>query len=452
MPDENSQRPPATRWHAVFVLALLSSLYVLAAVDRQVLAVMVDPIRASFSLSDTQLALLSGTAFALVYALAAFPAARLADRYRHTTLIAGGLALWSLCTGLFALARSSWQLFLCRMGVGLGEACLSPAAVSLLADIFPARNLGKAVAVYILAVPVGNGLTSVLGGAMLDGRGVGAWLPGALQPWQQLLLLLSVVGFVLLLLFVLTVREPARRHKVDSDARTDTINHSLAAFGRQLAAHAPVYGALALTMLTSALMYFGVGYWIPSYFTRNVQTAGLTAGDLLFYWGMIGTVVGALGVLAGGLLADYLCARHADGMWRTLGIGVALLGFGFTAFSLGGSQQAALWLLVPGVFGNGILQAAGITAVLKIAPNHMRGQMSALYFLLVNLVGAGLGPALIAWLGEVVFTGTSGLSLAMATTAFVTSAASLLLLARTATACRLLQPQNPWHAAGNLSG
>jgi MFS family permease len=444
MPDENTSSPPAARqrWHALYVLGVLFILYVLASVDRQILAVMVDPIRARFSLSNTQISLLAGLAFALVYALAAFPAARLADRYRRTTLIAGGLALWSLCTGLFALARSPWQLFLCRMGVGLGEACLSPAAVSLLADFFPARNLGKAVAVYILAVPVGNGMTSVLGGAMLDGKVPGAWLPASVQPWQQLLLLLSVVGFVALLLFLLTVREPARRHK-----QVEAINHSLAAFWQQLRAHAAVYCAIALVMLTSALMYFGVGYWIPSHFIRNVQATGPSAGDLLFYWGMIGTVVGSCGVLTGGLLSDYFCARHADGMWRTLGIGTVLLGFGFTSFSLSGSQQTALWLLVPGVFGNGILQAAGITAVLKITPNHMRGQMSALYFLLVNLVGAGLGPALVAWLGESMFTGTSGLALAMAATAFVTSVASLWLLARTTAACQRLQQQEGWQAA-----
>jgi MFS family permease len=452
MPAEKSPSPPATlSWRALIVLGLLSTLYVLAAVDRQILAVMVDPIRATFRLSDTQLGLLSGFAFALVYALAAFPAARLADRYRRITLIAGGLALWSLCTGLFALARSWWQLVLCRMGVGLGEACLSPAAVSLLADYFPARNLGKAVAVYILAVPVGNGMTGLLGSVMLDSavaeQGVSIWLLGAVQSWQLLLLLLSVAGFGLLALFMVTVREPTRRHKAAAPGDA-ALDHSLAAFGRHLATHAAVYGALALVMLTSALMYFGVGYWIPSYFTRDVQAAGMTAGDLLFYWGLIGTVVGSLGVLAGGYLSDYLSARHADGMWRALGIGTLLLGLGFTTFSFGGSQPSALLLLVPGVFGNGILQAAGITAVLKISPAHMRGQMSALYFLLVNLVGAGLGPTLVAGLGEFVFGGESGLALAMAATAFITSLASLLLLMKTAGACQRVQTDGDGQGAG----
>lgn len=443
MPDENPRSPDtAPPWRALLALGLLSALYVLAAVDRQVLAVMVDPIRASFGLSDTQFGLLSGSAFALVYALAAFPAARLADRYNRKSLISGGLALWSLFTGLFALARSWWQLVLCRMGVGLGEACLSPAALSLLADYFPARNLGKAVAVYILAVPVGSGMTGMLGAAMVDGRLPGQALAtslyGTLQPWQLLLLLLSMAGFSLLVVFMLAVREPVRRQVAAAPA-SSSHKHSLAMFWWQLTTHAAVYGALALTLLTSALMYFGVGYWIPSHFTRNVEEAGPSVSDLLFYWGMISTVSGALGVLAGGFLADHLCARHADGMWRTLGVGVLLLGFGFTSFNLGGSQYAALWLLIPGIFGNGILQAAGITAVLKVTPNHMRGQMSALYFLLVNLVGAGLGPALVAWLGETVFGGESGLAWAMTTTAFVTSVAALFMLARTAATSRQLQ-------------
>jgi MFS family permease len=435
MSDESPLNPHATlRWRALFVLGLLFALYVLAAIDRQILAVMVDPIRARFDLSDTQLALLSSSAFALVYALAAFPAARLADRHSRTRLVAGGVAVWSLFTGLFAQAREWWQLVLCRMGVGLGEACLSPAALSLLADYFPARNLGKAVAVYILAVPVGSGMTGMLGGAMLagglPGQGVATSLFGVSEPWQLLLLLLSGTGFALLALFMLTVREPGRLRA----AAGPSPNHSLAAFWRQLADNAAVYGALALVMLTSALMYFGVGYWIPSHFTRSVLATGPTASDLLFYWGMIGTVFGSLGVLAGGVLGDYLSARHADGMWRTLGIGILLLGLGFSSFILSGSHETAMWLLAPGVFGNGILQAAAITAVLKVTPNHMRGQMSAVSFLFVNLVGAGLGPAFIALLGESI-----GLAQAMAATAFVSSVASLLLLARTAATSRQLQ-------------
>lgn len=441
MPDAHAPRSAATGWHAILVLALLSALYILAAVDRQILAVMVDPIRARFALSDTQLGVLSGSAFALVYAFAAFPAARLADRHSRTTLIACGLALWSLCTGLFAFARTWWQLFLCRMGLGLGEACLSPMAVSLLADYFPARNLGKAMSIYILAVPLGNGLTGVLGGAMLGGAleapmNESTWL-GALQPWQLLLLLLSAAGFALLLLFVFFVPEPARTR--DASGTDHAPDHSLRAFARHLTGSIGVYATLAAVMLTSALMYFGVGYWIPSHLTRNAAAGGLTAAELLYYWGIIASVAGALGVVTGGFLADHLSVRHADGMWRTLATGTALLGIGFTAFSFFGSQRLELLLLVPGVFGNGILQAAGLTAVAKLTPAHMRGQMAALYFLLVNLAGAGLGPVFIAWLGESVFTATTGLGFAMATTAAVTSVASLLLLARSAAAVRRMQ-------------
>lgn len=439
MPDPHAPRPPSTRRHAIVVLILLSALYVLAAVDRQILAVMVDPIRERFALSDTQLGILSGSAFALIYAFAAFPAARLADRHSRTKMIACGLTLWSLCTGLFAFARSWWQLFLCRMGLGLGEACLSPMAVSLLADYFPARNLGKAMAIYILAVPVGHGLTGLLGGAMFAGLLPGqhsASFYGALEPWQQLLLLLSGTGFALLALFMLLVREPARasNHAVDMHAP----DHSLAAFGRHLLAEAGIYLALTLVMLTSALMYFGVGYWVPSYFTRSVTEGGMTAAGLLYYWGLIGSVVGSFGVLAGGFLADHLGARHNDGMWRTLALGLVLLGCGFTAFGLVDSQVFALVLLVPGVFGNGILQAACITAVVRLTPAHMRGQMAALFFLLVNLAGAGFGPVLIAWLGERVFTGNAGLGFAMALTALLMSVGSLALLARTAPDCRRL--------------
>lgn len=418
------------RVYALYVLGVLFAIYVLAGIDRQVLAVMVDPIRNKFGLSDSQVGLLSGLAFSLVYATCGFPAARLADRYGRIRLIAWGLAVWSLFTGLFALARSYWQLFVCRMAVGLGEACLSPAAIPLLADYFAERHLGKAVAAYMLAVPVGNGLASMFGGHMFatfaPDHAFDLAVLGRVEPWQVLLLLLSALGFVLLLLFC-TVREPPRSGERTAVAQDGMVNaDSFAALGKFLRANAAVYLAIAAPLLASALMYFGVGYWIPSYFLRG----GETGADLLFYWGALSAVGGAAGVLAGGLCADWLSVRFEDGMWRTLMLGTMLLGIGFTLFATVGNSAAALFVLAPGVFGNGILQAAGITTVMKVTPNRMRGQVSALYFLLVNLVGAGLGPTFVALLSDYVFTGESGLGLAMGTIAFLASACALLLLAR----------------------
>jgi MFS family permease len=405
---------------------------------------MVDPIRQQFSLLDSQVSLLSGLAFALVYATAGFPVARIADRHKRTRLIAAGLVIWSLFTGLFAMARSYWQLFLCRMGVGFGEACLSPAAIPLLADYFSERSLGKAVAIYMLAVPVGNGLASMLGGQLLENfapeQGFDLWLLGTVQPWQLLLLILGGTGF-LLLIFLITVREPARRSRMGNGVSDSAAHQSLADVWRLLTTHAAVFIAVALPLVTSALMYFGVGAWIPSYFIRRVEGDASAAGELLFYWGVLNVFVGATGVLAGGFLADYLSARHEDGMWRTLGVGTFLLGFGFALFSLTGNPLVSLTLLVPGVLGNGIIQSAGITTILKITPNHMRGQMSALYFLLVNLVGAGLGPTLIAVLSDFIFTGETGLGQAMAWTALVTSAATLVMLVKTTNAYQYLRQQ-----------
>ncbi len=443
MPDETAANlQKGRRWYAVYVLSVLFVIYVLSCIDRQILAVMVDPIRQQFNLLDSQVSLLPGLAFALVYAIAGFPAARIADHHKRTTLIAYGLVTWSVFTGLFAMARTYSQLFLFRMGVGLGEACLNPAAVPLLADYFTERNLGKAVATYMLAVPVGNGMAAIFGGQLLDrfapDQGFDLWLVGTVWPWQLLLLILCGIGFLLLLL-LLTVKEPERRSSIAIHTDSNAVSHSLAEVWKLLGTCAPVYVAVALPLVTSALMYFGVGYWIPSYFIRSVEEGSPTAGELIFYWGTLNVVVGASGVLAGGFLSDHLSARYADGMWRTLGVGTLLLGFGFTLFSLVDNPFVSLVLLMPGILGNGIIQAAGITTILKITPNHMRGQISALYFLLVNLVGAGLGPTLIAMLSDFVFVGENGLGLAMAWTAFVMSVLALLMLARTTTAYQQLQ-------------
>ena len=430
-------------WYAVYVLVVLFLIYVLASIDRQILAVMVDPLRQHYGLLDSQVSLLPGLAFVLMYATASFPAARLADHHKRKVLIAGGLVVWSVFTGLFAVARSYWQLFVYRMGVGLGEACLGPAAIPLLADCFSARNIGKAVSVYMLAVPVGNGLANMLGGQLLEsfmpGKGFDLVLIGTILPWQLLLLIFAGIGFLLLLLLLMTVREPARRANVVSAVSAADARYSLVAVWRFLIANMLVYIAVGLPLLASALMYFGVGYWIPSYFIRSAQVGTQASADLVFYWGVINVVAGAAGVLLGGFLSDFLSARYLDGMWKTLAIGTLLLGLGFTLFSLVAHTAVSLLLLVLGVLGNGIIQAAGITTVLKITPNSMRGQVAALYFLGVNLIGAGIGPTFITALAAFLAAGNEGLGQAMALTAVVSCSLALFMLMKTATAFKKMQ-------------
>lgn len=448
MPAENntpakSAAPRTGKLYRWYVLTVLFLIYVLACIDRQILAVMVAPIQTDHALTDTRMSLLLGLAFVSVYVLFSLPMARVADHHKRRSVIAFGLGLWSISTALFALSSRYWQLFVSRMGVGLGEACLNPAALPLLSDAFPRQSLGKAIGCYMLAVPIGNGLAGMIGGGLMEqltaGSSLTLPLAGTLQPWQLVLLVLCLTGLLLLLL-LFTVREPARNTITPAIGTAQYTSLPFKDVSVFLRAHHRVFVSLALPLVASALMFFGVGYWVPTYFMRSADTFGLEGGDLVFWWGVINMGAGATGVLSGGFLADYLSSRFRDGLWRTLMIGTVLLGAGFSLFPLAAGSAGALGLLIPGILGNGFLQAAGITTIMTITPDPIRGQVSALYFFLVNLVGAGLGPTLITLLSGLPLFSSNPLGLAMAFVALVSCVTAWLMLWKNRPDyCRLLE-------------
>ena len=201
---------PAYAWYVVAVLMLA---YVCSFVDRQVLALMVPAVRRDLGISDTQMSLLMGLSFALFYSILGLPIGRLADRSSRRRIIVWGIAVWSVMTALCGAARNYWQLFLARMGVGVGEAALSPPAYSLIADYFPKDRLGTAIGVYSLGIYLGSGLAMMLGG-WVTGRVAAAamWtlpLIGEVRPWQAVFFVIGLPG-LLLALWVGTLREPAR--------------------------------------------------------------------------------------------------------------------------------------------------------------------------------------------------------------------------------------------------
>lgn len=442
----NNTAPHSDSLYRWYVLAVLFLIYVLACIDRQILAVMLGPIQADHALADNQMGFLLGIAFVGVYVLFTLPMARVADHHQRRSIIAFGLSFWSIAMAFFALSRHYWQLFASRMGVGLGAACLNPAALPLLSDYFPPQSLGKAIGCYMLAVPIGNGLASMIGGGLMnqltEGRSQTLPLLGTLQPWQLLLLVLCFTGLLLLLLLLLTVREPAKSINTTQAKNAAVSSLPFKDVGIFLLAHQGIFVALALPLVTSALMYFGVGYWVPTYFMRSADPLGLDGGGLVFWWGVINLGAGALGVLGGGLLADHLAARFVGGLWHTMMIGTLLLGIGFSLFPLVANPETALLILIPGVIGNGFLQAAGITTIMTITPNHIRGQVSALYFVLVNLLGAGIGPSLISGLSGMPLFSSNPLGRSMSVVALLSClTASVVLLKNHSAYCRLLEAQ-----------
>ena len=392
--------------YAWYVVVVLLVIYILAYVDRQALGLLVEPVKRDLDLDDTQMSLLLGFAFAFFYTLVGLPMGRLADRTNRRNILLVGVIIWSIATAYCGMARNYVQLFLGRMGVGLGEACLNPAVVPMLSDYFPRHRLGKAIGVYMLGISIGGGLAHLVGGAYLpflnSTEHVIVPLIGAMRPWQSVLLGLGCAGFLASLL-VLTVREPSRKGVLSRNDKGKIVNLPVRVIAAHIWRYKRAYLALVGPIVASATMSFGIGYWIPAFFQRSFGLSTVDAGTYLSYFGLASMVVGAISVVGGGFLVDHLGLKYQDGHLRSLLTGLLLITPGFGLFALAPSPAWAIIALLPALVGNGILQASGVTALMAVVPPQMKSQIAALNFFIINLVGAALGPTLIALLTDQVF-------------------------------------------------
>jgi MFS family permease len=414
---------PRRAWYAVGVLTLA---YAVAFVDRQILAMMVEPIRRDLQIGDFAVSLLLGLAFAAFYTVLGVPLARLADRSNRRNLIAAGILLWSLATAACGLARNYAQLFLARMSVGIGEAVLSPAALSLITDSFPRAQLARAIAVYSIGMSTGGGIATLLGALLLPqilaAGTVSVPIAGDVRPWQAVFFLVGLPGIVVAAL-MLTVREPPRV------ASRGAAGLPLATVLGYLREHRQAVLGHFLGMSVLTIMGYGVGYWIPSFFLRSYALSPEAAREYLFAYGILGTLVGAGGIALGGWYADRCQRQRSDGYLSAALLGVVLLVPGYALFPLMPTPELALALLALGVLGGSIPAAGGAAAVMLLAPSRMRAQVSALYYLTLNLLGLGLGPSLVAALTEFVFRDPARLRWSIAIVALTAGACAALTLA-----------------------
>ena len=280
--------------YAWLVVAILMVAYVFSFVDRQILNLLVGPIRRDLGISDTQMSLLMGFSFAIFYTILGIPLGRLADRRSRRGLVAAGVVVWSLMTSLCGLARSYGQLFLFRIGVGVGEATLSPAAYSMIADYFPPERRATAISVYSMGIYLGSGLAFLLGGLVIQfavAQGaVTLPLVGVVRPWQLVFFVLGGSGIVFSLAFLL-VREPPRTGLTGSGGSvpfTAVVAH-LWQNRRTVLCHNLGFALIALCS-------YGAGAWVPSFFIR---TFDWKAGEVGVIYGLIVMVFGCLGILFG---------------------------------------------------------------------------------------------------------------------------------------------------------
>ncbi|MDB5968976.1 MAG: transporter [Hydrocarboniphaga sp.] len=394
---ESDQPLPKTQTgsgHAVHLLLALIVAYTFSFLDRQILSLLVEPIKRDLAISDTAVSLLQGFAFALLLALGGIPVGRYVDSGHRLRLVSAGIALWSLMTAGCALARSYPALLLCRMGVGLGEATLTPAAYSLIGDAFRPRRLGLALGLYSMGVYIGGGLALLLGAlviAQVKDRDFVLPLLGRLHGWQMVFLAVGVPG-LLVSAWIASLREPARR---GAGAR---VRPPLAEVLRYFRQHARSLVCLYLAMSFAAMMNYSTNAWVPSMLIRSYGWTAVQAGRS---YGLVVLIFGVLGVIAGGLGGDALVARGYKAGRLTLMGCAALAAAPFIAMApLMSTPQAALALLAPATLFVTMVIGCGPATLQELMPNRMRGTASALGVLVVNLIGLGLGPTCIALIGD----------------------------------------------------
>lgn len=395
---------PAYSWYVVAVLLLA---YTLSFVDRMILSLLIAPLRAAFQISDSQVSLLLGLAFALFYTLLGLPLAWLADRKNRRNLILAGLTVWSVMTAACGLAGSYSMLFLARMGVGVGEATLSPSAYSMLSDYFPREKLARAIAVYSIGVPLGSGIALVLGAFVVKAALAAPAMTvpglGTIDAWRLIFMAVAAPGAIIALL-LLTVREPYRRGRIArSSGQAAATDRNLKQF---VMSHPSAIGALLGAMSLISLVMYGALAWIPTFFNRSY---GMDTSDAGIWFGILTAISGAGGLLLGGTLSDAWYRKGVmDAHLRIVRLSVLLGGPLIVATPLMPSAGLAFAMLGPALLLMTMHGVAG-AALQLITPNEIRAQITAIYFFLANLVGLGLGPTSIALVTDFVFENDAAL-------------------------------------------
>jgi MFS family permease len=393
-------------WYVVAVLLLLN---VSSFIDRQVMALLVTPIKADLGLSDTQMGLLLGPAFALTFAFSGLLIGRLVDRGNRTAIIAWGIAAWSVMCAACGVANTFGQLFAARFGVGIGEATLSPSANSLITDYFPPEKLATAMSVFTSGVFIGSGLAYLIGGLVIEAVGTAApWrLPlfGEIQPWQRVMILVGLPGLILALL-ALTIREP-RRRAGSSPVHAATASEVVAWLRR----HSRAFATFGVGVAVYATVNFGTAFWFPVFFERS---HGWSPGKVGLIMGGATLVFGVVGVIAGGRLADWFKVQgRADGNLVVLVVSAIVSILAGLPLYLTSSEPVLIASLIVTNVAAAAPFGAAAAAMQEMSPSTMRGQAAALLGLLLNFVGLGLGPTAVGLLNDYVFRDPAKVALSL---------------------------------------
>jgi predicted MFS family arabinose efflux permease len=379
-PTTEGDQSGAYRWYVLGLLTLTSAFSV---ADRLVFGILVQDIKAAFALSDFELGLLGGLAFSLIYVLAGFPAARLADRSTRKTIVAAAIAFWSLMTAACGMAAGFWTLFLARTGVGVGEGCSGPSSQSIVADYFPRSELAKAMGYLTIGASMGTAGGLIIGGQLAE-----------IFDWRWAFILMGLPGLLLGGIIYLTVREPLRGRY--APAGTDMTQLPLGATIRSLLTNR-VFMGLALGWAVQIMIGYGLAFWMAAVMLRMFP---ISTGDVGLYLGFTFFLGGIPGPILGGYATQWLTGR--DERWRAWLPGVVSLGCvaplalsltstGFTAFLVWFGIAYAIYVASQA----GIL--SGVQAAVEPAS---RGFAVAIALFFNNIIGQTLGLGVIGALSD----------------------------------------------------
>lgn len=398
--DTSEGRPYPKPLYAWYMVIILTIAYVLSFVDRYILGLLVEPIKADLNLSDTQMGLLLGPAFAIFYALMGLPLGSLADRKRRTWIVAAGILLWSLATTLSGLARNFVQLFIARMSVGVGEATLSPCAMSLIADSFPKSKRARPIALYSTAISLGAGLAALVGGTIIgwvnNADAIILPLLGELKAWQLTLIIVGLPG-ILIAPLLLLLREPERRHdSLTPDADSVSMIQAL----KYLGARWPLFVSFISVFCLMTIIGYSTS-WGASMFSRTWGWSPSQYGQMV---GIMFLVVGPASVNFAGWLSDHLYSKKVyEAPLLVPLIGVPIMTIGGIIWPLMPTAEGAIVVLGITMMGVAFATATGVTALLNIIPANIRGRTVAIYYMCISFFGLGFGPTTIGLLNDNVF-------------------------------------------------
>ena len=415
MQDDQTISEQSSLRYAWYVVGLLTLANISSFLDRQILALLVVPIKRDLHLSDTKVSLLMGLSFALFYTVFGIIISRLADSSNRRNIIIAGITIWSLLTALCSGVKNYSQFFLARMGVGIGEATLSPSAYSIISDYFPKRKLGMALSVFSMGIFLGSGIALAIGSGIIsslptEGKII-VPLFGEIYHWQKLFLLIGLPGIAISLL-MLTIKEPVRKgilHIEGVPQQKLSLREAL----KIVFTYRKTFLSICIGTAFTAIVTYACTAWVPTYFSRTFDWPVPKAG---FVFGLVLLSGSICGVLWGGWYADHLENKGIqNGRMRVNIISAVCLLLSCFIPLIDNPVLVVTLFFIPAFFIASPM-GASTSAIQQLMPNQVRALASSIFLFLINLIGLGSGPFLVGFFTDTVFNDEKAIRYSLAAT------------------------------------